>query len=190
MLQPQRPCNQCHKDYRPLNKRIGLKFCSRKCTNDWRKGRPRIGFRFSWGYKYLYMPSHPNANRGIYVAEHRLVMESVLKRLLTSSEIVHHKNGNKLDNRIENLELLDRRSHGTEHATQENSPLRLANDKKRGRDMFGKFLNKNGYNPRQRRSQYMKTQKPCLDCKKMCGGWAIRCKSCNCKNMRKTKINK
>ena len=57
------------------------------------------------GYFKLYVPEHPNANGNGYVLEHRKVMSDFLGRPLLDSEQVHHKNGNRQDNRLENLEL-------------------------------------------------------------------------------------
>lgn len=64
------------------------------------KGRPGTD-----GYVRLYLPEHPNARKDGYVSEHTVVMSEHLGRSLLKSENVHHRNGIRDDNRIENLEL-------------------------------------------------------------------------------------
>ena len=69
-------------------------------SNSWKGGR-----RYHEGYILAYAPEHPNTVQNGYVLEHRLVMEKAVGRHLMRSETVHHKNGIRDDNRLENLEL-------------------------------------------------------------------------------------
>jgi len=76
----------------------------------WQGGKTRNG-----DYILVYRPDHPHAKNDRYVFEHRLVMEQALGRYLEPSEIVHHINGVKDDNRLENLEVKVNGQHITDH---------------------------------------------------------------------------
>lgn len=72
---------------------------------DYEVRRPRgAGTITMQGYVMLRGVDHPNASDG-FMFEHRLVMAQHLGRALYPDETVHHKNGDKGDNRIENLEV-------------------------------------------------------------------------------------
>ena len=122
-------CSECGKKFKTYPCRLKVvdrHFCSQICRlknlkkncntwiatgskhPNWRGGR-NINYQ---GYITIYSPNHPyRSKHNNLVLEHRLVMENFLGRYLTSNEQVHHKNQIKDDNRIENLEIVLRKSH-------------------------------------------------------------------------------
>jgi len=74
------------------------------------------GKKFSrFGYIYVLFKKHPRATKSGYVFEHILIMEKFLGRNIKPKEIIHHKNGIRHDNRIENLMIVDRSLHVKYH---------------------------------------------------------------------------
>lgn len=127
-------CKLCGKKfwcYNSENNKKGVKngkvynynkrYCSQECVSKDRKNWCLMGERHqNWkggkiikpeGWIYVLSPNHPFKNATGRVAEHRLIMEKKLGRYLTKNEEVHHKNGIKGDNRIENLELVIKKIH-------------------------------------------------------------------------------
>lgn len=65
------------------------------------------------GYIEVYQPDHPHPIHGHNVLEHRLMIERHIGRYLRPNEEVHHINGDRQDNRLENLQLMTKSEHQT-----------------------------------------------------------------------------
>lgn len=87
-------------------------------------------FKTPQGYIVCLSPDHPfklKIGRG-YVKRCRLVMEQKLGRYLSPLELVHHINGIRDDDRIENLVVLTKSKHSSHHSTVNNATLRRRED--------------------------------------------------------------
>lgn len=97
----------------------GLHFCSQDCSKQYMKGENHHSFISgttinSAGYKCIKVGDK-------YLYEHRLIMEEFLNRKLDKNEVVHHKDGNKLNNDLNNLELMTKHEHDIFHTKQRQS---------------------------------------------------------------------
>ena len=121
-------CLNCRAAFK--SKRKEQEYCSRSCASV-KKGKGRAGKktgpRDGWeykkttdkdGYVRCYGALHPYSNGRKMMQEHIMVMELSIGRQLKSNEVVHHKNGNRQDNRLENLELMTRQEHSLLHGPE------------------------------------------------------------------------
>lgn len=121
-------CIICDKEF-SYYPRIGKKgiVCSRKCNGQHQKNignePPHFKGKDSPSYKGRCIWIAKRSNTPYYritvnekrILEHRHVMQEYLGRKLARNEHVHHINGNSLDNRIENLEVLSPTEHQKKH---------------------------------------------------------------------------
>ena len=114
-----RYCKVCQKIFfvKPsvLNRGKGL-FCSKSCAHlkennlRWKGGK----FINNQGYIFVKTNNFQRTTRG-YERQHRIVVENQLGIELTKDQIIHHINGNKIDNRIENLQITTKTEHPKIH---------------------------------------------------------------------------
>lgn len=122
---------------RQENEEVGRKLCKCGCGKDvilrkrhfypshlppdFIKGHQQYGNKRGWkkgeikqnGYIVIYSPFHPKANamgKG-YVKRSRLVMEKHIGRYLKDNEVIHHLNGIRDDDRLENLVITTKSEH-------------------------------------------------------------------------------
>lgn len=116
------PCAWCNKLYEIhlcYYKRKQVHCCSHTCSTTLRNtgkfGDKHPAFKNAFQVdKDGYIRKHCSLRKRL-VAEHRLVMEKHLGRLLKTTEVVHHKNHNKQDNRVCNLVVLNHAEHSRQH---------------------------------------------------------------------------
>lgn len=104
------------KNFIPWNK--GTKGISKPNITSFKPGREAPRGKDHPSYKggrkitdYGYIQVLNPERQGHYIMEHRLIMEQYIGRKLLPNEIIHHKNGIKDDNRIENLEIVLKKTH-------------------------------------------------------------------------------
>ena len=110
-------CDYCGKyfmDYPSNVKRHRRHYCNKHCESESRRLNNTSehwigGTVLPNGYKYIKI-------NGKQREEHRLVMERYLGRELRTDEHIHHKDGNKLNNSIDNLLLISNSEHAKLHS--------------------------------------------------------------------------
>lgn len=134
-------CENCHKIFiRLVQNGRSCRFCSPQCSREYQRGSrapnwgrgPNSGSfirtRYTWtpekwndgfvdskGYFRVYHPDYPKTYTMGYAKRYHIVWWLKTGELLPEGYVLHHKNGDKLDDRFENLELLRHGLHSQQH---------------------------------------------------------------------------
>lgn len=119
--------------------------------------------RYLNGYRLIYRPDHPSSMRSKnwegYVYEHRMVAEEHYGVALDRSMVVHHVDGNKLNNDPSNLRIMTRSEHAILHTPSDYLPSVEVADERKQRVRARKRL--------------------CVDCGKEVTRRSVRCHDCH-----------
>ena len=105
-----KPCPLCGKPMIYSSKTCHSCYLKIMCERNLAIGR-KNAIQTDRGYRLLYAPLYPNARKDGYICEHRYIMEQHIGRQLEKDEFVHHLNGIRYDNRIENLAIVNKHNH-------------------------------------------------------------------------------
>lgn len=122
-IRPVAKCETCGKRFQYVKSQRTGRFCSHRCWQDI-KSRPRLSIEErKWskdpsGYLALHKVDHPmSSGKSRHLRQHWYVLyesspnKSALVQLKDAGATIHHRNGKRDDNRIENLELRLRGQH-------------------------------------------------------------------------------
>lgn len=118
-----RTCAWFGKPFAIDSRHKGKRFCGIECAGLWKRSRPRKVTTGKSGYRYIWLSD------GSGKREHIFLMEQSIGRKLAPNECVHHIDGNRANNSLDNLQLLTRGEHSRLHREKD-----LASGKK----LFGR----------------------------------------------------
>lgn len=128
-MKKNKTCEICDKEFLVSPYRAeSARFCSRSCKGVWigkvrrAKAKPRISTQ---GYYYILDKEYHRANKQGYAKVADIVAEKHFGVVLKKGQIVHHKDGNKLNDSPDNLEILETTTHNNMHLIESCTKKRI-----------------------------------------------------------------
>lgn len=106
-------CKYCGREREVTPKEKDRQFCNLVCAHAYKREQPRTPTKNRQGYEMVWFTD------GSGEKYHRFLMEQQLGRKLKSDEIVHHKDGDRSNNDLDNLEIMSWGEHSALHRRKE-----------------------------------------------------------------------